>query len=125
MTVQQRALNEVLEESTDFASAQELHARLIARGHRVGLATVYAQLRRGADAGELDSMRADTGEVRFRRCGQRSHHHHLICRTCGHAVELDAPEIEAWTKGFESRYGFTEIDHIVEVTGLCANCATE
>jgi Fur family ferric uptake transcriptional regulator len=121
-TRQKRAVAALLGETEEFSSAQELHARLRGRGEGVGLATVYSQLRALAAAGEIDSMRASSGEILYRRCGLASHHHHLVCRTCGHAVELDAPEIEDWARQLGRRHGFGDLDHVLEITGICDRC---
>jgi Fur family ferric uptake transcriptional regulator len=122
MTRQKRAVAAVLEDTEEFSSAQELHARLRVKGERIGLATVYSQLRALAAAGQVDSLRSASGEVLFRRCGLASHHHHLVCRSCGHAVELDAPEMETWARRLGRRHGFSDLDHVLEITGICDRC---
>jgi len=123
MTRQKRAVATLLAETDEFSSAQELHTRLKATGEKVGLATIYAQLRALADAGEIDSVRGDHGETLYRRCGLVSHHHHLVCRRCGHAVELDAPEVEAWARRVGGGHGFRHLDHVLEITGICDRCS--
>jgi Fur family transcriptional regulator, ferric uptake regulator len=125
MTRQKRAVASLLAETDEFTSAQELHARLRESGEKVGLATVYSQLRALADAGDIDSVRGDTGETLYRRCDLVSHHHHLVCRRCGHAVELDAPEVETWARRVGGRYGFRHLDHVLEITGICDRCTEE
>jgi Fur family transcriptional regulator, ferric uptake regulator len=122
MTRQKRAVAAVLADTEEFSSAQELHARLRDQGQPVGLATVYSQLRALAEAGEVDSVRSASGETLYRRCGLASHHHHLVCRQCGQAVELDAPELEAWARKLGRRYGFSDLDHVLEITGICDRC---
>ncbi len=123
MTRQKRAVAALLAETGEFSSAQDLHARLRDAGEKVGLATVYSQLRALADAGEIDSVRGDTGETLYRRCDLVSHHHHLVCRRCGHAVELDAPEVESWARRVGGSYGFRHLDHVLEITGICDRCS--
>jgi Fur family transcriptional regulator, ferric uptake regulator len=125
MTRQKRAVAELLDETEAFSSAQELHARLRDRGERVGLATVYSQLRSLEAAGEIDSVRSPSGEALYRRCGLASHHHHLVCRRCGHTVELDAPDVERWAHRLGRRHGFSDLDHVVEITGICDHCRAE
>jgi Fur family ferric uptake transcriptional regulator len=122
-TRQKRAVATLLDQTSEFTSAQDLHARLRASGENVGLATVYTQLRVLADAGEIDSVRGDTGEALYRRCGSSSHHHHLVCRRCGHAVELNAPEVETWARRLGARHGFSHLEHVLEISGICDHCS--
>jgi len=121
-TRQKRAVASLLEATGEFTSAQELHARLRAAGERIGLATVYSQLRSLAAAGEIDSLRADSGETLYRRCGTPVHHHHLVCRRCGRTVEVDAPELETLAVRLGEDHGFADLRHVVEITGICPEC---
>jgi Fur family ferric uptake transcriptional regulator len=61
------------------------------------------------------------GETLYRRCGA-GHHHHLVCRTCGRTVEIEGREIEKWTQRVATEQGFSDVDHTVEVFGICAEC---
>jgi Fur family ferric uptake transcriptional regulator len=121
-TRQKRAVVELLDGIDEFTSAQDLHARLRDAGERVGLTTIYTQLRSLAEAGQVDSLRASSGEVLYRRCQSTNHHHHLVCRRCGRAIEIDAPEIETLAKRLGSRHGFHDVDHVLEITGICDRC---
>ena len=123
MTRQKRAVASLLAETDEFSSAQDLHARLRDQGERVGLATVYSQLRSLAAVGQVDSLRSESGEILYRRCGLTSHHHHLVCRRCGQAVEIDAPDVEEWARRLGRRYRFRDLDHVLEITGICDRCA--
>lgn len=122
-TRQKEAVSTLLARTNEFTSAQELHARLRDAGERVGLTTVYSQLRTLAEAGEVDCVRNERGETLYRRCESGTHHHHLVCRRCGKAVEFDAPDVEAWARRVAARNGFVEAEHVVEISGVCASCA--
>lgn len=122
-TRQKRALAAVLDASDGFRSAQDLHAELRARGENVALTTVYNQVRALADAGEIDALRGDDGETRYRRCSTDGHHHHLVCRQCGRAVEVAGPEVERWATLTADRHGFTDVAHTVEILGTCPDCS--
>ncbi len=124
-TRQKRALAAILESSDGFRSAQDLFTELRARGENVGLTTVYNQLRSLAEAGDIDALRGEDGETRYRRCDTDHHHHHLICRACGRTVEVEGPEVERWATRTASEHGFVEVVHTVEVHGTCAECARE
>ena len=123
MTRQRRALEAALAGADGFRSAQDLHADLRASSQRVGLATVYTQLRQMAEAGQIDVIRSDAGESLYRACGGGEHHHHLRCRTCGRVEELHAPAVETWASEVAAQSGFRELSHTLEVTGVCPACA--
>ena len=122
-TRQRAAVDEVLDEVDDFVSAQELHQMLRARGSRVGLATVYRALQTLTDDGRVDVLRSDAGEAVYRRCDQPDHHHHLVCRSCGAAVEISRPAVEAWAEDVARAHGYVDVTHTVEIFGLCPRCA--
>lgn len=121
-TPQRRAVVSCLERFDDFRSAQEVHTLLHESGERVGLATVYRTLQALADGGEVDLLRAEDGEARYRRCST-SHHHHLVCRTCGRTVEVDGPAVERWAGAVAREHGFSDVSHTLELFGTCRGCA--
>ncbi|MBD8869982.1 Fur family transcriptional regulator [Nocardioides donggukensis] len=120
-TRQRRAVAEVLESFDDFRSAQEIHGLLTARGQTVGLATVYRTLQRLADADEVDVLRTEEGEAVYRRCSP-THHHHLVCRTCGATVEVEGPAVERWTRAIADEHGYADLSHHLEIFGTCPAC---
>lgn len=122
-TRQRTAVADLLADTEAFRSAQEVHRMLVDREETVGLATVYRTLQALVEVGEVDALRGPDGEVRYRRCDQRSHHHHLVCRRCGTTVELDAEAVEAWSSVIAAQHGFTAVEHTVELFGLCAACS--
>lgn len=103
-------------------TAQELHAALRSRGTRIGLTTVYRQLQRLAESGEVDVIRTDVGEAAYRRCRTERHHHHLVCDRCGRTIEIEGPTVERWAASVATSHGFTDVSHHVEVFGVCPNC---
>lgn len=121
-TRQRAAVAAILDELDDFRSAQDLHAMLRQRGEGIGLTTVYRTLQSLADAGEVDVLRTGDGEAVYRRCST-GHHHHLVCRTCGRTVEIDAPAVERWAGRVAAEHGFVDVSHAVEVFGTCPACA--
>jgi Fur family transcriptional regulator, ferric uptake regulator len=112
-----------LRASGSFRSAQQLYAAIRAEGERIGLATVYRTLTSLAAQGEVDSLLTQDGEALYRLCRSGSHHHHLSCRSCGQAVELDADVVEQWARQVGERYGFVAVEHVVELVGTCRQCA--
>ncbi|MCV2393914.1 transcriptional repressor [Actinotalea sp. M2MS4P-6] len=122
MTRQRSAVTDALEGLDEFRSAQQLHELLRANGEQIGLATVYRTLASLADDGVVDVLRTTDGEQVYRRCARPGHHHHLVCRDCGRAEEIEGPGVEAWADQVGAAYGFAAIEHTVELTGVCPDC---
>ena len=121
-TRQRAEILDLLEDVDEFRSAQQLHELLRARGSSVGLATVYRAVQSLSEHGEVDVLRTQEGESVYRLCEQRSHHHHLVCRSCGRTVEIDAGQAEAWAGQVAAAHGFDDVDHTIELVGTCATC---
>jgi Fur family ferric uptake transcriptional regulator len=122
-TRQRGAVAALLAEVEGFHSAQELHARLRDKGVRVGLTTVYRTLQKLADEGGVDVMRPPGGEHMYRQCISDEHHHHLVCRSCGRAVEVLGPDVEQWAERVAAEHGYTGVSHTLEIFGTCPACA--
>jgi Fur family ferric uptake transcriptional regulator len=121
-TRQRGAVEAVVAELDGFHSVQDIHTRLRAMGERVGLATVYRAVAALVRDGALDALRTDRGETLYRRCSV-GHHHHLVCRGCGRAVEVDGPAVERWADRVAAEHGFADVSHTLEIVGTCAECA--
>jgi Fur family transcriptional regulator, ferric uptake regulator len=124
-TRQAAAVRDALAGRPGFTSAQDLHADLRRRGGGVGLTTVYRHLQSLADAGAVDVLRTADGESVYRLCGSGEHHHHLVCRRCGRTVEIEGSEVERWTRRVAESEGFVDVDHTIEISGTCGDCAAQ
>lgn len=120
-TRQRTAILETLARQDDFRSAQQIHEQMRADGETVGLATVYRNLQTLARSGRLDVLVAADGESLYRQCEDTGHHHHLVCRECGRTVEFLAPKLESSMTAIAHEHGYSEVDHTLEVFGLCAD----
>jgi Fur family ferric uptake transcriptional regulator len=124
-TRQGGAVREALRAAGGFRSAQDVYAALRADGEAVGLSTVYRHLQSFADDGLVDVIHTPEGETTYRYCGDRAtgHHHHLVCRVCGRAEEVEGPAIERWAATVAEEHGYTDVDHTVELFGTCGDCS--
>lgn len=113
-------LSELMSEHDDV-TAQELHERLRGRGERLGLATVYRTLGLLTNEGVIDALSHRQGELCYRLCGN-GHHHHLVCSSCHHVVELADCELDPWLERISAAHGFVTTGHRLEVSGLCGDC---
>ena len=122
-TAQRAIIQAALQTTSEFQSAQDLHGALRAGGSTIGLATVYRALQDLASVGDLDTVRNESGETLYRQCAQPAHHHHLVCRTCGRTQEVSAPSVEGWAQSLADEYGYVDVDHQLEIFGVCGPCA--
>ena len=121
-TRQRMAVLDVLGGCRDFVSAQELHTRLLAFGVRVGLSTVYRTLNELERSGRVDVVRDESGARLYRQRRTTGHGHYLVCRCCLRSRAVDAEIVERWAEHLARRLGFTNVEHTLELTGVCARC---
>lgn len=120
-TWQKDAVKQALGEAAGFVSAQQLHLVLRNHGSTIGLATVYRALADLAAQGDADSLQSKDGELLYRACGT-GHHHHLICRSCGKTVEIEASKVESWADEVAKSHGFSNPSHTIDIFGVCSAC---
>ena len=101
-----------------FSDARAIHAAVHEVGGRVGLATVYRHLRVLAEQGRVDTIPGAGGQALY-RLRRDSFTHHLTCRVCGRAVEVDGSEVWEWASQVARLAGFTLTGHTVELSGVC------
>ncbi|MFE9221855.1 Fur family transcriptional regulator [Streptomyces lavendulae] len=126
-TRQRTAVLDSLDRYSTFVSVLELHARMAASGSTVGLTTVYRTLRDLERAGLVDTVREGAGgRLHLRRRAGR-HRHYLVCRDCGHGQPVNVDAVARWADRIGRASGFTDLEHTVELSGICAQCrpATE
>ena len=74
--------------------------------------TEHRILRRFEPAGSAMKFEVATGD----------NHHHLVCRSCGTAVEIEGPAVERWTRAVAEQSAFRDVSHTLEIFGTCAAC---
>lgn len=121
MNKSEAKVTKVLERVGGFASAQQLHQLLLRAGEPIGLTSVYRALQSLVDDKLVDQLRKDDGEAIYRLCGE-SHHHHLVCKSCGSTVEIEGSALEKWARSVAEDHGYREVGHLAEVFGICPNC---
>lgn len=87
----------------------------------LGIATVYRQLRRLQDAGEVRAVDLGVNDVRY-ELTDRGHHHHFLCSECEEAFD-----IHGCAEGISEMVppGFTIQNHEITLYGQCDECRAE
>ncbi len=62
--------------------------------------------------------------VKYRLCESEDHHHHIICKGCGHVVELNFCDVSRWSQKVMDSTGYEVTDHQLNFYGYCKTCKT-
>ncbi len=122
ITTPRRVVMRVLERAARPLSPQEIHARGRRLHRSLGLVSVYRALMVLERAGLVRRVHQED------RCdgyvlASPGHHHLLVCRRCGRAVEFPgAEDLSGLIAQVEQRTGFQVEDHLLQLVGLCAPC---
>jgi Fur family ferric uptake transcriptional regulator len=103
-------------------TAADLRKRLRKKGHVFSEDFVTENLRLFSQYGFADEnvFTDQVSRYEHRHLGQ--HHDHLICVRCGTILEFYSPEIELLQTQVARRMGFHDLQHKMEIYGLCSNC---
>jgi Fur family ferric uptake transcriptional regulator len=115
---------ELLEQSRQLSSAQDIYGKLRTEEPKApGLTTVYRSLESLVQLGLVQAVDLGDGERRYEVVAPGEHHHHLVCKSCGHSTHLDSCLVEDIEEAIRKKYKFDIDSHIFEVFGTCESCA--
>jgi Fe2+ or Zn2+ uptake regulation protein len=121
VTPQRLMVARVLSDLDRHVTAEVVFDELGERMPGVSLPTVYATLDLLESIGLIRRVASERGAVVYDP--RTDDHHHLVCRSCGAIVDVDAPiEADALLSAARSA-GFAPDHAQVVVRGLCADCA--
>ncbi|WP_049580261.1 Fur family transcriptional regulator [Streptomyces sp. SBT349] len=122
LTAQRRVIAEVLDGEHVHFTADEVHARAVARLPEISRASVYNTLGELVALGEVIEV---TTDGRAKRYDPNAHHphQHLVCSGCGtmRDVRLSGDPLAALPDA--ERFGFTVSEVNVTYYGRCPDCA--
>jgi Fur family zinc uptake transcriptional regulator len=121
-TALRRKVLELIWDSHKPVGAYDILESLNQSGKRAAPPTVYRALGFLIEADlvhRLNSLNAFIG------CADPSHSHtgqFLICRECLSVAELDDRDISALVLAKAAGHGFSAVDQMLEIQGLCGSC---
>ncbi|MYG37439.1 MAG: transcriptional repressor [Synechococcus sp. SB0676_bin_10] len=112
----------LLESTADELSPQEIHAQLRSQGGRLGLATIYRQLRQLSQLGQVRHRMLSNGERVYSPVERDQHH--LTCVNCGSSEPLPICPVDTRAQELSKvlLHGFRPLFHTFEIHGLCVRC---
>ena len=120
VTVQRRALLQLVLSFARRFTADDVLDELRASGVKVGRATVFRSLDLLTRLGYLGRVH-DGDHLAYTVC-DGGHHHHLVCSNCGQVLHFEGCPITGLLSDLESRNGYHIEHHRVEVAGICPSC---
>ena len=85
------------------------------------LVTVYRTLEAFEGIGILQRIPLEDSGHLFELTEPNDHHHHFVCRECHKTERLDLCLADDLSKQAR-KLGYTQVTHLMEVYGLCADC---
>ncbi len=132
LTLGREAVLDVLSRSEGHLSAEDIFMQIRRRDPGVGLTTVYRTLDVLAGLGMVYKLDFGDGRARYEFAeGPKGahHHHHLICTRCRRVVDYtdfideEVELLKRTEKGLEEKYKFRIDNHLIQFSGICADCA--
>ncbi|OBZ10079.1 MULTISPECIES: Fur family transcriptional regulator [Bacillales] len=123
LTIQRKAILEVVQHAVDHPTAADVIDRLRAKGFNFAYGTVYNSLRYLTDAGLIRELKL--GEAVSRYDARTDEHQHIVCTVCGRVDEVltELPNVWLQQVASETKY---KIEHAqVVLEGVCESCATK
>ena len=123
LTDQRKVIVKVLSESkenygeSDHPDVDELYNRVSKIDPKISIATVYRTVKILEEAGILVKHDFKAGKARYEQI-RESHHDHLIDVKTGEIIEFVDEEIEKLQKKVAEKYGYTLVDHKLELYGV-------
>ena len=123
LTDQRKIIARVISESkteygeSDHPDVDELYSRVSKIDPKISIATVYRTVKLFEEAGILTKHDFKGGKARYEAMIE-SHHDHLIDVKTGEIIEFVDEEIEKLQKKVAEKYGYTLVDHKLELYGV-------
>ena len=123
LTDQRKIIAKVLSESkaeygeSDHPDVDELYSRVSKIDPKISIATIYRTVKLFEEAGILTKHDFKGGKARYEAMIE-SHHDHLIDIKTGEIIEFVDDEIEKLQKKVAEKYGYTLVDHKLELYGV-------
>lgn len=119
MTNQRRIILEVLRGTKTHPTADWVYERVRQRLPNISLGTVYSNLRRLTEMGEI--MELNYGRSFSRFDGNPENHYHFTCERCGAVSDIPI-ELQGGFDEILADAGYKVHHHRLEFYGLCPAC---
>ena len=117
LTDQRRIIAKVMSEASDHPAVDEHYERVSKIDSKISIATVYRTVKLFEESGILAKHEFKGGKARYEELNE-GHYDHLIDVKSGEIIEFVDEEIEKLQKKVAEKYGYTLVDHKLELYGI-------
>lgn len=121
VTRPRRAVAELVADRDGHFTAADIVVDARRRRPGIGRATVFRTLDLLAEVGVVERVDLPDGEHAYVGC-EPSHHHHVICTSCGRSTDVADCGMREVAREVERRSGYAVASHRLELFGTCPDC---
>ena len=119
-TIQCALVLEVVKKLRCHATADEIYNVLVKEHPHISKGTVYRNLKRLSDLGEIRKREFPGAADRFDHLC--SNHYHATCIKCGRVYDVDMEYMLDLEKSIMDTHGFEFTGHDIVFKGICSDC---
>jgi Fur family ferric uptake transcriptional regulator len=131
-TIGREVILNVLLDSEEHLSADEIYVKIHRKNPNIGLTTVYRTLELLEEKGIINKFYFKDKRLRYEMSDKykdSSHHHHLVCTKCGKIFEYtdmikeETDIIQKMEKILTKNFNFKIQNHLLQFYGTCSKCS--
>lgn len=119
-TIQCALVLEAVDSLRDHATAEEVYEAVAKEHPHIGRGTVYRNLQKLAEAGEIMKVEVPGGADRYDHLTYK--HYHVKCTKCGRVFDVDMPYEPNLADKIGDKHGFLLTGHTIMFSGVCPDC---
>lgn len=124
-TKQREVILDAIYHSTGHFTPESLHKQIQeVSDEKIGIATIYRTLSLLESEGLVTSISFGVNGKKY-EFGEKEHHDHMICDSCGTIIEFMDEEIERLQEKVAKAHHFKTTNHIMQIHGICSTCQSK
>lgn len=119
-TIQCKLVLDTVKKLRCHVTADEVFNEIKKNYPNIGRGTVYRNLQRLCDKGEIRKVEVPEGADCYDHILHP--HYHIRCISCGRMFDVDMPYINNLEDNIKDLNGFSQISHDIIFKGICSDC---
>lgn len=119
-TIQCSVVLEAVQRLQNHATADEIYEEVIKTYPSMGKGTVYRNLQKLSESGEIKKIEVPEGADRYDHICKK--HYHIKCIKCGKLYDAGFPYLQSLEEKTKNLHGFADVVHDITFKGICPAC---